>query len=332
MERRRKNDKNTTSSSPPNREISLLGIKDDLAASNNDSQWDINVEEVKFGGRVGIGSFGEVYRGMWRGTEVAIKKLIDQEITRASKQEFIGEVSIMRRLRHPNIVLFMGVITSQDNMAIVTEFLPRGSLFKLLHRSGIRLDLRRRLRMAEDVAKGMHYLHTCSPMIVHRDLKSPNLLVDRNWCVKVTDFGLSRMKHSTFLSSKSNAGTPEWMAPEVLRSEPANEKSDIYSYGIILYELMTLKVPWEGSNAMQVVGAVAFQDKRLKVPEGTHPKIAELMTQCWLQTPGERPSFEQILSVLRDVIKEMPVQQPRSIKQGTSGSTTGGGGAGVAEV
>ena len=292
--------------------LSIDMIKESFGASSNDSQWSIKVEDVKFGDRVGIGSFGEVYRGMWRGTEVAIKKLIDQDITKESKQEFLGEVSIMRRLRHPNIVLFMGVITTQDNLAIVTEFLPRGSLFKLLHRSGIQLDLRRRLRMAEDVAKGMHYLHTCNPMIVHRDLKSPNLLVDRNWCVKVTDFGLSRMKHSTFLSTKSNAGTPEWMAPEVLRSEPANEKSDIYSYGIILYELLTGKVPWEGLNAMQVVGAVAFQDKRLAVPEGIHPRIAELMTQCWHSKPSERPSFFDILGVLREVIRAMPVSRNAS--------------------
>ncbi|QDZ24812.1 serine/threonine protein kinase [Chloropicon primus] len=288
-------------------QLSIDIIKESVGVSDGDSQWNIKVEDVTFGDRVGIGSFGEVYRGMWRGTEVAVKKLIDQDITEESKQEFLGEVSIMRRLRHPNIVLFMGVITSRDNLAIVTEFLPRGSLFKLLHRSGIQLDLRRRLRMAEDVAKGMHYLHTCNPMIVHRDLKSPNLLVDRNWCVKVTDFGLSRMKHSTFLSTKSNAGTPEWMAPEVLRSEPANEKSDIYSYGIILYELITGKIPWEGLNAMQVVGAVAFQDKRLNVPEGIDEEVKELMQNCWRGDPSKRPSFEEILKALRVVIKRTPV-------------------------
>ena len=288
-------------------QLSIDAIKESVGVAGEDSQWNIKVEEVTFGDRVGIGSFGEVYRGMWRSTEVAVKKLIDQDITEESKEEFLGEVSIMRRLRHPNIVLFMGVITTRNDLAIVTEFLPRGSLFKLLHRSGIQLDLRRRLRMAEDVAKGMHYLHTCQPMIVHRDLKSPNLLVDRNWCVKVTDFGLSRMKHSTFLSTKSNAGTPEWMAPEVLRSEPANEKSDIYSYGVILYELLTGKVPWEGLNAMQVVGVVAFQDKRLVVPDGIDPEVRDLMQSCWSGEPGKRPSFEEILRVLRTVIKRTPV-------------------------
>ena len=97
------------------------------------------------------------------------------------------------------------------------------------------LDERRRLSMAYDVAKGMNYLHKRNPPIVHRDLKSPNLLVDKKYTVKVCDFGLSRLKANTFLSSKSAAGTPEWMAPEVLRDEPSNEKSDVYSFGVILW-------------------------------------------------------------------------------------------------
>ncbi|CAN6464880.1 unnamed protein product [Victoria cruziana] len=100
----------------------------------------------------------------------------------------------------------------------------RGSLYKILHRPSCQIDEKRRIKMALDVAKGMNCLHTSVPTIVHRDLKSPNLLVDENWNVKVSDFGLSRMKHNTFLSSKSTAGTPEWMAPEVLRNEPSNEK------------------------------------------------------------------------------------------------------------
>ncbi|CAN6457161.1 unnamed protein product [Victoria cruziana] len=100
----------------------------------------------------------------------------------------------------------------------------RGSLFRLLHRTNVQVDEKKRLKMAFDVAKGMNYLHTSHPTIVHRDLKSPNLLVDKNWVVKVCDFGLSRLKHHTFLSSKSTAGTPEWMAPEVLRNELSNEK------------------------------------------------------------------------------------------------------------
>ncbi|KAG5522526.1 hypothetical protein RHGRI_034628 [Rhododendron griersonianum] len=181
-------------------------------------------EDLTLGERIGLGSYGEVYRGDWHGTEVAVKKFLDQGISGQSLEEFISEVKIMKRIRHPNVVLFMGAVTRAPNLSIVTEFLPRGSLYRLLHRPNNQLDERRRLKMALDAARGMNYLHNCTPVIVHRDLKSPNLLVDKNWVVKVCDFGLSRMKYSTFLSSRSTAGTAEWMAPEVLRNEPANEK------------------------------------------------------------------------------------------------------------
>ncbi|MBA0580827.1 hypothetical protein Gorai_023028, partial [Gossypium raimondii] len=171
---------------------------------------------------------------------------MEQDLHGERYKEFLSEVAIMKRLRHPNIVLFMGAVTHPPNLSIVTEYLSRGSLYRLLRKPGVRevLDERRRLSMAYDVAKGMNYLHRRNPPIVHRDLKSPNLLVDKKYTVKVCDFGLSRLKANTFLSSKSAAGTPEWMAPEVLRDEPSNEKSDVYSFGVILWELATLQQPW----------------------------------------------------------------------------------------
>ncbi|XP_068647472.1 probable serine/threonine-protein kinase SIS8 isoform X2 [Aristolochia californica] len=191
---------------------------------NDVAEFEIPWEDLQIGERIGLGSFGEVYRADWNGTEVAVKKFLDQELSGDALEQFRCEIKIMLRLRHPNVVLFMGAVTRPPNLSILTEFLPRGSLFRLLHRPQVQIDEKRRLRMALDVVKGMNYLHTSHPTIVHRDLKTPNLLVDKNWVVKVCDFGLSRLKHNTFLSSKSTAGTPEWMAPEVLRNEPSNEK------------------------------------------------------------------------------------------------------------
>ncbi|KAK8597564.1 hypothetical protein V6N13_094967 [Hibiscus sabdariffa] len=303
------------------------------------SEWEIPWENLQIGERIGIGSYGEVYRADWNGTEVAVKKFLDQDFSGDALVQFKCEVEIMLRLRHPNVVLFMGAVTRSPNFSILTEFLPRpmnpendlnsctlysvsiemlsifcpyvmflihlqpcmvlgactlcfavyendesfpgGSLYKLLHRSNPQLDERRRMRMALDVAKGMNYLHTSNPTIVHRDLKTPNLLVDKNWVVKVCDFGLSRMKHHTFLSSKSTAGTPEWMAPEILRNEPANEKCDVYSFGVILWELATLCIPWKGLNPMQVVGAVGFQNRRLEIPKDIDPMVAQIIRDCW---------------------------------------------------
>ncbi|KAF3795404.1 Serine/threonine-protein kinase [Nymphaea thermarum] len=233
--------------------------------------------------KIGAGSFGTVHRADWHGSDVAVKILMEQDFHEERFKEFLSEVVIMKRLRHPNIVLFMGAVTQPPNLSIVTEFLSRGSLYKLIHRPGAResLDDRRRLNMAFDVAKGMNYLHRRNPPIVHRDLKSPNLLVDKKWTVKVCDFGLSRLKANTFLSSKSTAGTPEWMAPEVLRDEPSNEKCDVYSFGVILWELVTMQQPWSSLNPAQVVAAVGFQNRRLQIPSYVNPKVASIIESCF---------------------------------------------------
>ncbi|KAA8518623.1 hypothetical protein F0562_016097 [Nyssa sinensis] len=261
--------------------------------------------------RIGAGSFGTVHRADWLGSDVAVKILMEQDFHAERFKEFLREVAIMKCLRHPNIVLFMGAVTQPPNLSIVTEYLARGSLYRLLHKPGAReaLDERRRLSMAYDVAKGMNYLHRHNPPIVHRDLKSPNLLVDKKYTVKVCDFGLSRLKANTFLSSKSAAGTPEWMAPEVLRDEPSNEKSDVYSFGVILWELATLQQPWSNLNPAQVVAAVGFKSKRLEIPRDINPQVAAIIEACWTNEPWKRPSFASIMESLRSLIKP-PTTQP----------------------
>ncbi|KAL2927982.1 Serine/threonine-protein kinase EDR1 [Bienertia sinuspersici] len=267
------------------------------------AEWEIRWEDLQIGERIGIGSYGEVHRADWNGTEVAVKKFLVQDLTSDVLVQFKCEAEMMIRLRHPNVVLFMGAVTRPPNLSILTEFLPRGSLYRLLHRSGARIDERKRMKMALDVARGMNYLHTCHPTVVHRDLKSPNLLVDKNWVVKVCDFGLSRLKHHTFLSSNSTAGTPEWMAPEVLRNEPSNE-----NFGVILWELTTLCVPWTGLNPMQVVGAVGFQNRRLAIPEEIDPTVAQIIQDCWENDPRLRPSFTQLISRLKG-LRHLVVQR-----------------------
>ncbi|XP_022719233.1 serine/threonine-protein kinase EDR1-like isoform X1 [Durio zibethinus] len=195
----------------PERPSSLLdsgiGRVDQLFDDVDVGECEIPWEDLDIGERIGLGSYGEVYNADWNGTEVAVKKFLDQDFSGAALAEFKREVRIMRRLRHPNVLLFIGAVTRPPNLSIITEFLPRGSLYKILHRPHSQIDEKRRIKMALDVARGMNCLHTSKPTIVHRDLKSPNLLVDKNWTVKVCDFGLSRLKHNTFLSSKSTAGT-----------------------------------------------------------------------------------------------------------------------------
>uniref|UniRef100_A0ACD5YP81 Uncharacterized protein n=1 Tax=Avena sativa TaxID=4498 RepID=A0ACD5YP81_AVESA len=280
----------------------ISSVMDDVA------EYEISWEDLQIDERIGLGSYGEVYHADWNGTEVAVKKFLDQDVSGVALEQFKCEVRIMSRLRHPNVVLFLGYVTHPPNLSILTEYLPRGSLYRLLHRPNSKVDETRRLKMALDVAKGMNYLHSSHPTIVHRDLKSPNLLVDKNWVVKVSDFGMSRLKHHTFLSSKSTAGTPEWMAPEVLRNEPANEMCDVYSFGVILWELATLRVPWSGLNPMQVVGAVGFQNKRLDIPKEVDPQVASIIYSCWDNDPSKRPSFSQLLSPLKKLQRLLVIE------------------------
>ncbi|XP_024985501.1 uncharacterized protein LOC112521084 [Cynara cardunculus var. scolymus] len=284
--------------------------------------YEILWEDLIIGEQIGQGSCGTVYHAMWYGSDVAVKVFSRQEYSEDVILSFRQEVSLMKRLRHPNILLFMGAVTSPQRLCIVTEFLPRGSLFRLLQRNTTRLDWRRRVHMAMDIARGMNYLHHCHPPIIHRDLKSSNLLVDKNWNVKVGDFGLSRIKHETYLTTKTGKGTPQWMAPEVLRNEQADEKSDIYSFGVVLWEITTEKIPWDSLNSMQVIGAVGFMNQRLDIPKDVDPQWAELIESCCCSEPQSRPTFQEILDKLKDLQKKFTVQLQASR---TAASTTGGG-------
>ncbi|KZV47715.1 map3k delta-1 protein kinase [Dorcoceras hygrometricum] len=270
--------------------------------------YEILWEDLTIGEQIGQGSCGTVYHALWYGSDVAVKVFSRQEYSDDLIFSFRQEVSLMKRLRHPNILLFMGAVTLPQRLCIVTEFLPRGSLFRLLQRNVAKLDWRRRIFMALDIARGMNYLNHCNPPIVHRDLKSSNLLVDKNWTVKVGDFGLSRLKHETYLTTKTGKGTPQWMAPEVLRNEPSDEKADVYSFGVILWELVTQKIPWENLNSMQVIGAVGFMNQRLEIPRDVDPQWASIIESCWLSEPQCRPSFQELMEKLREIQRQYAIQ------------------------
>ncbi|CAI8602035.1 unnamed protein product [Vicia faba] len=277
----------------------------DLEEEDLDIPW----SELILKENIGTGSFGTVLRADWRGSDVAVKILKVQGFDSERFEEFLKEVTLMKRLRHPNIVLLMGAVIQPPKLSIVTEYLSRGSLYELLQMPsvGSSISEKRRLSMAYDVASGMNYLHQMKPPIVHRDLKSPNLLVDDSYTVKVCDFGLSRTKANTYLSSKTAAGTPEWMAPEVIRGEQSNEKCDVFSFGVILWELVTLQQPWRQLNPSQVVAAVGFMGKRLEIPRHVNPQAAALIELCWSADPRRRPSFSYVMKYLLQIIADAKV-------------------------
>ncbi|MED6161263.1 hypothetical protein PIB30_059088 [Stylosanthes scabra] len=260
-------------------------------------EWNINFTELTVGTRVGIGFFGEVFRGIWNGTEVAIKVFLEQDLTAENMEDFCNEISILSRLRHPNVILFLGACTKPPRLSMVTEYMEMGSLYYLIHLSGQskKLSWRRRLKMLRDICRGLMCIHRMK--IVHRDLKSANCLVNKHWTVKICDFGLSRIMTESPMQDSSSAGTPEWMAPELIRNEPFTEKCDIFSLGVIMWELCTLSRPWEGVPPERVVYSVANEGSRLEIPEGP---LGRLISECWAES-HERPSCEDILARLLDI-------------------------------
>ncbi|XP_073393320.1 probable serine/threonine-protein kinase SIS8 isoform X2 [Physcomitrium patens] len=260
-------------------------------------EWNIAFSELRIGVRVGIGSFGEVFRGIWRGTEVAIKVMLEQDLTVENMQDFCNEISLLSRLRHPNVILFLGACTKPPHLSMVTEYMHMGSLYRLIHSSeqGKKLSWRRRLKMLRDICRGMMSVQRMK--IVHRDLKSANCLVDKHWSVKICDFGLSRILSGSTYCDDTAVGTPEWTAPELLRNGPVTDKCDVFSLGVIMWELSTLRRPWEGIKPLEVVNAVAHNQARLEIPDGL---IGKLIADCWKEVPEARPSYDEILTRLHE--------------------------------
>jgi len=240
----------------------------------------------------------------------------------------------MCQLNHANIVQFIGAVTEPSNLCIITQFCPRGSLADLLLDESIPMSYARKLKFALDAAKGMKYLHEWNPVILHRDLKSDNLLVARDWTVKVGDFGLTR-----FLSEKkamTQVGTPMWMAPEIIIGKLYTEKADVYAFGIILWEILTRLEPYEDKEPMQIVVEVVNEDLRPTLPPefreapkdgsppdpkgipagtGTAPPnqmaLVALMKDCWHKDPNQRPTFQVVERRLQEMfaneVKEHPL-------------------------
>ncbi|XP_044495606.1 uncharacterized protein LOC123218297 isoform X3 [Mangifera indica] len=259
---------------------------------------------------LGSGTFGTVYHGKWRGTDVAIKRIKKSCFTgRSSEQErltveFWREAEILSKLHHPNVVAFYGVVQDGPGgtLATVAEFMVNGSLRHVLLSKDRQLDRRKRLIIAMDAAFGMEYLH--SKNIVHFDLKCDNLLVNlkdplRPIC-KVGDFGLSKIKRNTLVTGGVR-GTLPWMAPELLNgsSSKVSEKVDVFSFGIVLWEILTGEEPYANMHYGAIIGGIVNNTLRPLVPSSCDYEWRLLMEQCWAPDPVARPSFTEIARRLR---------------------------------
>lgn len=258
----------------------------------------INYSDLTLGRMIGEGAFGKVYEGKWRGKGVAVKVLVCQDLRSDILHEFQSEVEIMSVLRHPNICRLLGACMDPPNRALVVELMQRGSLWGVLrtHRKTLTMD--QRTRFIYDTAKGMAYLHHFERPILHRDLKSPNLLVDKNYNIKLSDFGLARVK-AHVQTMTGNCGTVQWMAPEVLGNQKYTEKADVFSFGIVIWEIMTGECPYDGMSQIQAALGVLNRNLRPNIPRDCPPFFSRLMKACWNRQPELRPSFPHIVSAFR---------------------------------
>ncbi|KAL6057002.1 Myotubularin-like phosphatase domain [Balamuthia mandrillaris] len=258
-------------------------------------------KDIQLGEVIGEGAFADVYKGTFGGAPVAVKKLKN---TKGFK-EFRTEVKFMSVIRHENIVLLKGI--SLNPPCIVTEFMAKGNLHSFLEDENNRMTWDLVLQIAEDVAKGMNFLHTQDPPKIHRDLKSPNVLLDEiggRIVAKVADFGTSRSLAPTIAGR--TVDNPIWLAPEVMNNEEYTEKADCYSYGIVLYEIFTRKFPFGKKTRVQIELAVV-DGERPEFPHDCPAQYLQLATSLWDPNPGVRPSFSQVLEKLRAIKSATPL-------------------------
>ncbi|XP_078084995.1 mitogen-activated protein kinase kinase kinase 13 [Mustelus asterias] len=244
--------------------------------------WEVPFEEISELQWLGSGAQGAVFLGKFRGEDVAIKKVREQKET---------DIKHLRKLRHPNIIAFKGVCTQAPCYCIIMEYCAHGQLYEVL-RAGRKITPRLLVDWSSGIASGMNYLHLHK--IIHRDLKSPNVLVTHDDTVKISDFGTSK-ELSDKSTKMSFAGTVAWMAPEVIRNEPVSEKVDIWSFGVVLWELLTGEVPYKDVDSSAIIWGVGSNSLHLPVPSTCPDGFKILMKQTWHSKPRNRPSFRQIL-------------------------------------
>jgi hypothetical protein len=272
----------------------------------------INPKEILLSKIIGEGSFGRVWSGTWRNNAVAVKEFVFAQAAIAGGslqrnniiEEIVGEAGVMACLRHPKILQLYGCSLTMQAIWIVSELCARGSLKMLLMDHHQELPLFKRLSILIDVADGMQYLHNRVPPIIHRDLKSHNIFISElspgNFIAKIGDWGSARAIALTGSKSMTQGvGTACWLSPEVINNAHFSKSSDVYAFGMILWEVYTRQEIYEGLSAAQIIAKVAHEGLRPQVPR--HCPWSKIMTQCWKQDPAERPDFEGIVNNLAEI-------------------------------
>uniref|UniRef100_A0A6B2L155 Non-specific protein-tyrosine kinase n=1 Tax=Arcella intermedia TaxID=1963864 RepID=A0A6B2L155_9EUKA len=288
--------------------------------------FDLQISEITIlkNKKLGAGAYGEVHMGICRGFEVAVKTLKNMHFDPGLVEGFKRECIIMRNLVHANILLFMGACLEHNHYYLVTELAPRGSLDGYLHRkedepAKEKLNFLRKMSISHEVAQGMNWLHKQN--LLHLDLKPANLLLMEDWTVKIADFGLSRLQPKNDQDIGTVGGTLLYMAPESFNIKPLiTVKCDVYAYGIILWEILTERYPYDQKYKSLYLLQKAVKDasERPEITEAIPRSLADLMQMCWHPNPDKRLTFAEILQLAGGNIFNKTASEVVASKAGNS--------------
>ncbi|KAH7728140.1 TK/FER protein kinase [Aphelenchoides avenae] len=267
-------------------------------------EWVIAHDRVRVVEKIGKGAYGSVYRAyLVRGqefVEVAVKKLREHADAQRRKL-FLQEARTMREYKHDNIIGLIGIACQREPLFIVLEFCKRGSLLKYLRKEKANIGIAARYKFCTEIAAGMRYLEKMK--CIHRDVAARNCLLTESLVCKVADFGLS-IKDTEQLCDTSNNKMPiKWLAPEILRYRQFSVKSDVWAYGVLLYEVFT-----DGGEPYGRMTTTELKEKltgverfRMDIPAEVPPNITTLMHKCWSEDPQQRPSFKELHKSLKNL-------------------------------
>jgi len=289
----------------------------------------IQENEIVLESQIGSGIYSIVWKGTCRGIPVAIKKLKPQvELRNILVEDFKRQLKMLHQMRHPNILQLLGACVEPTNLCFVFE-LMKTSVHDIIHKkysSGEnekksneenKLLIDRKMKLLLGAALGLLWLHMTDPPIVHSQIKPSNLLVDEYWNVKVADFELgeqTRLLRQNSFEEKQKNDDPKpfvWTAPEVIEHTTATDKSDVYSFAIVMWEIFAEEFPFQHIQTFTELKKTVLSSERPKIPDFVPLKLKDLMQWCWQVNPSSRPTFSQILPVLEgsfiDCIMENPV-------------------------
>jgi serine/threonine protein kinase len=276
---------------------------------------EITLSDIEIGEKIGQGGFSVISKGTLNGTPVAIKKIFDPRLTDELLQEIQNEIVMQSIIRHPGVVMLMGVIPKIPDIYIVFEQVKQGSLFDLLHmkKNSLELNPKQRIKIALETAVVFEYMHNIG--IVHRDIKSHNVLIDEGFKVKVCDFGLAKFTVSNSLiisqadlnrGSMQFAGTPTYMAPELFQKRSYDQSVDVYAFGCLLWEIINREVPFDGLDPSDIAAKVVKGEKlREHTLHQVSHRLPMLVDSCRQVEPERRPNFTAIRQVLEQIEREL---------------------------